>query len=297
MDENHLHCHQRHQHGLTSIPFPRAPRRDHDLDQIQQALNEGTISIYLQDSTVKMRLSLQCQLCPFTTTRLSGLFKHLSSDLATMLQRCWQGTCICNPAPVARRGHSCVGWKHLAMIYYNFMPLKRAVIMPCDFTQAQLLAPVHDQLGTLLPGLLRFFLNKNWSGILQSSPECDLLSRQCLFCAQQIEPREMLSHHVLHHAFDKHYGHHFVEMWNKQHLTQTAFVTPCSLCRIQLPKLSTDTTTSFQLLKHNCPESSGHSADCPVLCPRGSGHRWFRWTSRTFRTSCRRRWESWHQCC
>ena len=120
MDENHLHCHQRHQHGLTSIPFPRAPRRDHDLDQIQQALNEGTISIYLQDSTVKMRLSLQCQLCPFTTTRLSGLFKHLqcahghlwliSSDLATMLQHCWQGTCICNPAPVARRGHSCVGW-------------------------------------------------------------------------------------------------------------------------------------------------------------------------------------------
>ena len=37
LDENHLHCHQRHHHGLTSIPFPPAPRRDHDLDQITRA--------------------------------------------------------------------------------------------------------------------------------------------------------------------------------------------------------------------------------------------------------------------
>ena len=147
------------------------------------------------------------------------------------------------------------------MIYFNFMPLKRAVIMPCDFTQAQLLAPVHDQLGARLPGLLSFFLRKNWSGILQSPPDCDLLSRQCVFCAQSIEPNEMLSHHVLHHAFDKHYGHQFIEMWNKQHLTHAH-------CVCHTMQSLSDPATSCQLLKHNCPVVTQLAALCSAIVVR-----------------------------
>ena len=118
LDEQHLNCHLRHQHGLQSVALPPAPRDHSDHPAILEALNSGTIMDHLQACDLKMRLSLQCQLCPFTTTRLAGLFKHLqcahghlwllSAEMCAMFQHFWQGMCVCNPAPAARKGHICV---------------------------------------------------------------------------------------------------------------------------------------------------------------------------------------------
>ena len=236
LDEQHLNCHLRHQHGLQSVALPPAPREHADHPEILEALNQGQIMDNLQASDLKMRLSSQCLLRQFTTTRLAGLFKHLqcahghlwllSTEMCTMFQHCWQGTCVCNPAPVARKGHLCVGWRQIAMAFYNYTPLHRTLIMPCAVEFAKLTDRTHSCLRRWVPGLSPLFSNYDWNGILSHAAACATLSTQCILCHQHEEPDSMLEHHIHEHAFLDSYGPLFTDLWIKQHLTQANFSRP-----------------------------------------------------------------------
>ena len=120
-----------HEHALASAHIPAAPREGNELADYLNALTKGSVLELLHDCTKRMHLSLQCQLCSFSAARPPGLYKHLqcahghrwllANEMAVMMQHSWDGHCICNPAPAARRGHHCVGWEHLSMIYYNYI--------------------------------------------------------------------------------------------------------------------------------------------------------------------------------
>ena len=148
----------------------------------------------------------------------------------------------------------CVGWKHLSMIYYNFMPLPRAMIMPCLIQMNSLKRLVHPSTSSWHHELLSSLAQHDWHSVLKQQATHEALRHQCLLCAEHFTPEDIFQHYEQSHGYLDTYGPLFAGMWMKFHLAHTAFVTPCTLCEAEYPKLDDhDVHASFRLLKHQCP--------------------------------------------
>lgn len=197
-----------------------------------------------------------------------------------MFGHCWTDHCICNPAPAARRGHQCVGWKHLSMLYllyYHYMPfLDQGGDQPCLVAMDSLARLVHPDTAPCNHGLLQLFAKQDWLGLLQCRSTNTDMAQCSLICAASVPADETFQHYVDHHGFLDAYGPLFSGMWIKLHLAHATFVTPCTLCDLQYPKLPLKSMSQRPVIVqlahlHPWPTRKCRTQwTCPISCRPGA---------------------------
>ena len=177
------------------------------LEQWRQAMCEGAFHDVMRDSALRQQLTLSCQCCFATYSRASDLMLHLMSShsvlwkdaesLTAVLVQFFYGSlgCCCNPGTAVRRlNHVCVPFKQLAMQFCR-LP-SPAIFYPVRLTDAMLLQVTSPALPREFRFAFdRFFIQRDFAGIMQCSDLLSKLSTICLRCGE-VHPAADLCQHL-----------------------------------------------------------------------------------------------------